>query len=1321
MLRSLIICVVITFCHAYLTAQSCKVPFSLSFSEQTTTSVKLKWFDINVNPLGWEIEIVKRGQTRTGNPSIPMVSAREVTLTSLIPGTAYELYIRTVCTATSKSAWNVAIPFITVLDIPLMCGSNIPLKDNGTDVLLLDVKQNGILGVDVFLESVDLIVAHNWPADLQLTLESPQGQRVVLTNHNGVNKDDFGDITDITCKKVTSFAPNACISLKDSKPPYIGTFKLDGDISMWKPDTLSKGYWKLISYDRALKDVGALKYLNLKFNSINCLVPENFKVTKSDVNAITVSWMPPPTCNTVNITLFRKGIVENLFFTSCASGTFKIDNLLPNEDYEITISSVCSFGTNSQESCKLKASTTCEPVTLSEGFDNRPLCLAGCSSPCLLSESLWYNAKEDGGQDWIIHSGPTDTPNSGPTGDINGGGRYIYIENNPALCSPGVEVVLQSECIEVLSNASGCDMSFYYHMYGADITSLRIEISIDNGNTWNILHSVSGNQEDKWQRVTLSLNDYNNRVAIFRFVALSSTGSLNDLALDQIEFYRSKRPNGLAIYYIDNDGDGFGSEDTKIQICSNFAPKGYAEKSGDCDDNNVKIYPGASEIQCNGIDENCNGNLDDKASANPINIGFQVTKTSCNGSSDGNIKLTVSGGNAPYDITWNNSKKGDILQNVSAGTYFAQVKDFGGCISRSDFIEVTPSAFLNAVTTEKNDASCLGKNDGNIFIEHTLGNGPYQYLWSNNVTSKNLTNASKGVYSVTVTDGRGCHAILDKINIGANPKVITDIVEINQPLCAGQSTGNITLNTVSGTAPFKYNWNTGSTVAKITNLANGLYSCTVTDNTGCQNIITAEIKSPDSLAGKVISTENVRCQGESNGSIKTEIKGGKPPYSYLWNSFGLTDDIFGLKAGSYILSVTDGNGCKLTLPAIRIEEPQIFDIRIDSISPSTCILGNNGYLKIKASGGNGSYNYDWSHSEKSDSIFNNISSGNYNVTSYDKLGCKASIPNIFLPYINDEVRIQIDLIKENTCFNEKNAVIVLQTDNDKTPFDYNWSHGLQYFSNQKTDTIQSLPAGVYTVTVTDNKGCTGVSNTIKMVEKQAFFYTVSSIKNNICSNDSTGSIKINVTGGTSPYGVLWNGGLYSGLEISKLPSKTYSGIISDAKGCILDIFPIKIESQGNIRSNSQITHDINNSQAGKICVAPTNGVAPYQFLWSFQNKKDSCIHNLKSGDYNLTITDATGCVSIHTFKVENLSSSEDTELIKVRLYPNPASDIVTIESDQNIEKILLCSNSGVLIQDIKVISGESTLYNTSLLQSGVYFMTVIIDGKTKTLPLYIIR
>lgn len=1320
--KTIIFYILISLGHSHLVAQTCKVPFSLSFSERTTTSVKLKWFDSNINPLGWEIEIVKRGQARSGNPSLPMLPSREVTISNLTPGTAYELYIRTVCTSTSTSIWNVAIPFITVLDIPLKCGSNIPLKDNGTEVLLMDVKQEGILGVDVFLESVDLIAEHDWPADLQLTLETPQGQQVVLTNHNGINTDDFGDITDTTCKKVTTFAPNACFNLKDSKPPYIGAFKMDGSISDWKPDTLSKGYWRLISFDRALKDIGALKYLNIKFNTVNCLVPEDFTVTKTDVSSITVSWKPQSSCNTVKISVFRQGEFINGFFTECASGTFNISkNLLPNENYEITIGAVCSFGNVSQESCRIQASTTCEPVTLSESFDTKPLCQAGCSSPCQLTESLWYNTKEDGGQDWIVQSGKTDTPNSGPSGDVNGNGKYIYIENNPAICSPGVAVRLQSECIHVMSNASGCDMSFYYHMYGADISSLKLEISTDNGTSWNILHSVVGNQGDKWQRVTLSLKAYHNQIVLFRFVAVSSSGVLNDIAIDQIEFYKSVRPSMLNTYFVDNDGDGYGVEDNKIQICSNNAPKGYAAKAGDCNDQSFNINPGVKEIQCNGVDENCNGNQDDKATTNPINISFQVTKTSCNGSSDGNISLNINGGNAPYDITWNNTKKGITLDKVSAGTYFAEVKDVGGCIAKSDFIEVTPASFLNVVAVEKKDVACLGKNDGHILVEHSTGNSPYTYLWSNNTTAKNLINIAKGKYSLTVTDSRKCQAVLDNINVDAKPKVVTDVIEVNQPLCSGQSNGSITLQTISGSAPYKYLWNTGSTSDKISGLPNGLYHCTVTDNTGCQSITTTEIKSPPAISGKVISTENVRCQGESNGSIKTDITGGKPPYSYLWNNFGLTDDIFGLKSGGYVLSLTDGNGCKFTLDTIRIEEPKYFDITVDSISPSTCILGQNGFIRIRTTGGNGNYNYSWSHSEKSDSLFNNISSGNYSVTSYDKLGCKASIPSIFLPFVNDEVKIQIDLLKENTCFNEKNGVIAVNVNNDKLPFDYNWSYGAQYFSSLKKDTIRSIPSGRYNVTVTDNKGCTGVSNTLIMGEKPPFFYTVSSIRNNICNNDSAGFIKINVSGGTPPYGILWNGGLFSGTELTKLPSDIYKGIISDIKGCRIEILPIKIESEGNIKLNSQLFHDINNTQSGKICLSPTGGIPPYHYLWSSQNKKDSCLVNIKGGDYIVTITDGSGCISVHTFRIENVTSLADREDLKVRFYPNPATDILTIESDKKIGKIRLHSIEGLLMHDLEFVPDNTINIDIGHLKPGIYSITIFIEGKQKSKPLVILR
>ncbi|MBK7635972.1 MAG: SprB repeat-containing protein [Saprospiraceae bacterium] len=189
-----------------------------------------------------------------------------------------------------------------------------------------------------------------------------------------------------------------------------------------------------------------------------------------------------------------------------------------------------------------------------------------------------------------------------------------------------------------------------------------------------------------------------------------------------------------------------------------------------------------------------------------------------------------------------------------------------------------------------------------------------------------------------------------------------------------------------------------------------------------------------------------------------------------------------------------------------------------------------------------------------------------------------------------------------------------------------------------------------------------------MEEKPPFFLQVSSIRNNICNNDSAGVIKINVSGGTPPYGILWNGGLFSGTELTKLASDTYQGIISDIKGCRIEILPIKIKSEGNIKLNSQLFHDTNNTQSGKICLSPTGGIPPYLYLWSSQNKKDSCLVDLKGGDYLVTITDGSGCISVHTFRIDNVTAISDRADLKVRFYPNPATDILTIESDKKLEK-----------------------------------------------------
>jgi subtilisin-like proprotein convertase family protein len=1301
--------------HNQMHAQSCKVPFSINFSEKTTTSIKIKWFDSNTSPLGWEIEIVKKGKIRTGVPSSPLITTKEFLVENLEPSTAYELYIRTVCTSTSQSAWNVAIPFTTVLEIPTQCSINIPLKDNGTETLLLDVKEKGILGKDIFLDAVEIIAEHTWPADLKITLESPQGQQIVLSNHNGTITDNFGDISDNTCSKPTIFSPNACQLLKDHKPPYIGTFKTDGSIQSWKPDTLTNGYWKLIFFDRAVKDVGTLRFVDLKFNKIECLAPVDFSVIKADVNALTVAWKSNNQCNTARIT-YKSKTTQKTIHLECGLQTFKIENLLPNESYELTISSACSLSSESMESCPIVASTTCEPVSMSEHFDGYDLCTPGCGTACQTLKNYWTNITEDGKQDWLVNKDHTETENTGPASDVSKTGKYMYIENNPSICDTNQSIVLQSKCMDVKSNPSGCDMSFYYHMYGTDINLLKLEISTDNGLNWNTLHSISGNQGDEWKRTTIALKNYADRSALFRFVAKSASGPLGDIAIDNIEFYGSKPSSGLYTYYKDEDKDGFGIENGRLETCMNLAPTGYVTKAGDCDDKNGKIFPGAKELQCNGVDENCNGLTDDQPTFNPMTYQAQIENASCNGSTDGQINLSVNGGNGPYQITWNNNANGTNIQALKAGIYYATIVDQGGCVLNTDFFEIKSKTTLNIVNTEKTDVSCLGKSDASIFIEHTLGNGPYKYQWSNGSTGKNLINVAQGNYNVTVTDNRQCSAVLPDISVLAKPSVTTDIKEIKHPLCFGQNTGEVSLLTTNGNPPYTYLWNNGQTTDILKNLSANSYTCTVTDKSGCQNIKKVTITQPPKITGKILTTENVRCHGENNGSIKTDVEGGVSPYTFLWNNLDITDDIFGIKAGLYMLTVTDANGCKYTYPTIEIKQPVLFEAEIDSVKAASCLLGTNGYVHIMTKGGNGLDNFAWSHTSESRAEFGNLKTGNYNVTAYDKLGCKSVIPNIFIPYKNESVQVQIGVLRENDCYNQKNGVIYVKNDSKYPPYDYNWSYGLQYFKSSATDTVKNLPSGQYTVTVTDNQGCTGAATAVRLIERPPFYYSVKSIQNNLCQGDSSGRISIDITGGEPPYGILWNGGLLAGKEIIKLPSQKYSGIISDNKGCILEISPIIIQSESDIKWNAVITNDTNFMSKGKICLNPSGGISPYKFLWSKDGMTSACIENLKVGTYLVTITDQSNCVLKSSFTIDNVSSTEDKDKLSITISPNPAVDFLNIKSDLPVSEISITSLSGHLMEHIYQINDSTVRCNVINLPPGLYFLRIqMSNGNTRTI------
>ncbi len=675
-----------------------------------------------------------------------------------------------------------------------------------------------------------------------------------------------------------------------------------------------------------------------------------------------------------------------------------------------------------------------------------------------------------------------------------------------------------------------------------------------------------------------------------------------------------------------------------------------------------------------------------------VNI-INTTNLTCFGDNTGSITISGFGGagGTTYTAVWQpGNMTGLTISNLAAGTYTPVITDATtGCTATGNPITLTQPTDISMSGSASN-TSCNGGSDGSISLNISGGTTGYTVNWSNGGTGQNLNGLAAGSYTPTVTDANGCVKVGSAITVG-QPAAITVIPTINGASCFGECDGSISLNISGGTAGYSVTWSNQATGTSISNLCAGNYSATITDANGCVFSDTYSVTQPASF-GLSFVVQNESPVG-NDGAINLTVS-PNGDYSWLWSNGATTEDINGLNADIYNVTVTDNaSGCTAVGGAAVTNT---LSIQTEIVTHVTCHDGSDGSIEITVSGGTPGYSYVWSTGgsifAQTKDVFG-LTAGTYIVVITD-----LALTSITKTYVITEptaVTItNVDIIEESDICD---GSINITPGGGMGPYTYQWS------IPQTSQDLVDLCEGSYNVTVTDSKGCTFVSPEY-VIEPSSPQIGDEDITDVTCFGDCDGVICVDIVGGNAPYTVTINN---LNPQVSTASTVCFGGLcpgdyvvqVTDAQGLfvssivytVLEPTPISI-------TNVIIDNDTDNCN-GAIDITPTGGTGTYTYLWS-NGATSQDLMNLCSGNYNVTVTDINGCtfvspeytvIKLITYEIDVTSVNcfgDSTGAIDLTvsggfppydyIWTNSAGD--TISMDQDISN-LLAGDYGVMITD----------------------------------------
>ena len=654
-------------------------------------------------------------------------------------------------------------------------------------------------------------------------------------------------------------------------------------------------------------------------------------------------------------------------------------------------------------------------------------------------------------------------------------------------------------------------------------------------------------------------------------------------------------------------------------------------------------------------------------------LEFQTSPTdlSCFQSSDGTIDFTITGGTPPFTVELTDSAT-DIttiytnlpITGLNIGTYYVKVLDGYGCWAE----DIINGAFFDAGTTFLPDGNGVSYQTS-VLLSGFGTNQTLTHPSQIQAICLNMEHSFLGDLRIVLRAPNGTEVILKQQPGGA-------VTNLGEPVATGPNDSNPldltpgigydycfndnpTYGTMAAEAnnyTYTYVSTTGVTLSDkylppgtytsyqpLSNFVgvplNGLWTIIVTDDIPKNNgyifnwSISLAADPPDSVvtlsqpSGPSLNSTFVYPDCNlNNGSINITITGNTGPYTYLWSNGATTEDISGIGAGNYTVTITGSDNCNTvkTFSVANTGAVGIDAVVTNQICPGT----NSGSINITLIGGTAPFTYNWSNGASTEDI-SGLATGTYSVQVSDAGNCMGAASFEILSA--NPLSVAGNIINEQCGNNEGKIDITVY--GGIGPYTYQWSNGIT------TQDLQNLQQGTYVVTITDNNNCTKTSsyNVLNLVGNCIpvcdLDITASNSVNETCGNNQ-GSISQTVYSTNLPYSIIWNNGS-TYKDISGLSSGIYTVTITDAAGCeIIKSYNIQ-NLTGNLNlTSSIITNETCGNSAGAIDISISGGALPYSYIWS-NGYTTQDISGLHQGTYTVTITDGNTCQMIHTFNINN--------------------------------------------------------------------------------------